>query len=280
MFLRSRQGLSPPMLDRIVTASLWANVNYPQTIMGLNFCVGDVATRAVMQKKIDHDTLARAVVTPEQTAKIFKVAAKMHQRYAITSQLPDPETGLNNRNSPHSVASLTHEAVSDVMTATANYAQAVLPGSSILPGVSLGPSRTKSSRRTAAEIEIIGDLFSRSLVRRKLRPEAIALGRIWQAGAESLKEPLAERVSNTYREQLRALSAPDITRAAWEEGSYQIDYSSEVLFAIIRQGIVKKLPEIAEDSKVATDLRVVDFLLFATTGPISVPNAPQSEFSD
>lgn len=140
--------------------------------------------------------------------------------------------------------------------------------------MSLGRSRVKSSRRTAAEIEIINDLFARSLVRRKLRPEAIALGRLWQAGAESLKEPLAKSVGNTYREQLRALSAPNITMATWNEESNQIDHSSEVLFAIIRQGIVKKLPDIAEHSKVLTDLRVVDSLLLATTGPIGVPDAP------
>jgi len=255
---------------------MWANTHYPQTITGLYAHIGNAMTSAVIERKIDHETLARSEVTPEQTDKLLKLAATMHKRYAINSQLRGSETKFGASDyTPRSIAGITHAAVSGVMSATANYAQAVLPRASALPQRGL-PEMTlaKSDERKIAENKIIDELFSRSLVRRKLRPEAVALGKIWEAGAESLKGSTARFIGKQYRDHLRSLHAPDVTTEEWDESARQIDYYGRALNAVVSCGIRDSLPSIAEHSKVKIDMNVIHAFIDDTTDGIVRPRMP------
>jgi hypothetical protein len=262
-----------PLPDYVAQAGIWANAHYPQTQTGVDLAIGHAVTDAILARELSWDELRRTNLSTEQAQALDAKAAIVHGIYNVPCKLRT-EAYEANSYSLDRLIRLTGGAIGNVQTASANYAQAVLGRPTPLPPLPQFDLESKSRERRMAEDNIIATLFAPSRWKRVFSPDAVALGGLWKAGAESLSSGAVMRVSVAYRNDFRALFAPDITRQKWRAIEAKLNHASNVLRGVITDAVVQQVPLIETATRFTLDDDVVQAFLDDTLSPIAVPTMP------
>lgn len=261
--------------DHIADAVLWGNTRYPQLNTGIDVKAGHAVTDAILKRTLKWRDVSRAKPSQSQVDSALERAAAMHTFYDVSCKLRDtavqyePDTFTIDR-----VIRLTTGAIGTAQTATAHFARSVFNDTSPLPAPNMFDR--KSDECQAAETKLAAELFTPiGWRRRKFRPEALALGGLWSASAESLSSSAAMGISTAYRNDFRALSAPDVTRSEWEKIKGRIDQASVALRDVVANAVMQSVPSIEEAAQITLDTEVVATFLADTAGSkIIVPPMP------
>ncbi len=262
-----------PLPDYVAQAGIWANARYPQTQTGVDLAIGHAVTDAILARELSWDELRRTELSTEQVQELNAEAVIMHGIYNVPCKLRTEAYEIKSYTLDRLIR-LTGGAIGNVQTASANYAQAVLGRPTPLPPLPQLDLEGKSRERRMAEDNIITTLFTPSRWKRAFSPDAMALGGLWKAGAESLSSSAAMKVSVAYRNDFRALFAPDITRQQWRAIEARLNYESNVLRGVITDAVVRQVPLIEMATRFTLDDDVVQAFLGDTLSPIAVPTMP------
>jgi len=255
------------MPDSIARASLWANTRYPQSGTGLNLAIGHAAYDAILHDDLTWEELSRSELTPSQLDGLVARAGNMHNTYDIACKLRSPEEVATTHSFTASrVAAITQSSVASLRATTANYAQAMLPNIPRLPRFVDGEVRKR------AEDTAIYTLFERPGGQQAFRPEAVALGGVWQTAAQSLSSSPAMAASVTCRNSLRSLSSPKLGLAERQRIADELSKTGHTMRAIVRDAIMQHLPTIAEYTGVQIEEPVIYSFLGTTVTGVRPPS--------
>lgn len=240
------------MPEAFVYVGFRANGLYPQTNTGVNLLGGDELMHTILSGDMRWDDVAGIAPSEAQIDLFLQGANSFHGHYNAPCKLGDKRDIPNHVFVRARVAAIATSWIkSGVPDLTGHYAHAVLPDET--PNLSaFGTPYIELQKQKDEAAKILLD----SVARGEPRPEALALGGLWAAGAGVLRAKPALAVAKGYRGILSEMYGSDVTLEEWRNYRSHLFTAGDKLRELVSEGTIAALPAIAEETGYAIPVSV------------------------
>jgi hypothetical protein len=214
-----------PLPESLLQAQIRGNIRYPQTNAGTRLLVGSTAMQLMLAGEYTWDELRHSEPTNDQFAHTNNIVTSMHKRFGVPCRLDSGD------HSTH----YTHARLAEILGYWKQTTSMILRDYAEIACKDevkqCGTDWLIERNRLLSEI-----LLEQSPQDGSFRPEAVALGALWQTAADLAFTGPGQKIANKYRDAELRSSGLETLEA------------TDALGLLIGDGLRAALPEIREAS--------------------------------